>query len=50
MQSSMITNLLDDLVVGERDPLLVQLSIAPLVDQLPGTLQVRVPKQDLPLQ
>jgi hypothetical protein len=34
MYSSKFTNLLDDLVVGQRDPLLVQLSIAPLVDLL----------------
>uniref|UniRef100_A0A0A9DVT3 60S ribosomal protein L7-2 n=1 Tax=Arundo donax TaxID=35708 RepID=A0A0A9DVT3_ARUDO len=39
--------LLDDLVVGQRNPLLVQLPVAPLVDQLPDTLQVRVPTQIL---
>uniref|UniRef100_A0A0A9DH84 60S ribosomal protein L7-2 n=1 Tax=Arundo donax TaxID=35708 RepID=A0A0A9DH84_ARUDO len=37
--------LLDNLVVGQRNPLLVQLAVASLVDQLPDTLQVRVPKQ-----
>jgi hypothetical protein len=36
-------NLLDDFVVGQWDPLLVELSITPLVDQFPDTLQVRVP-------
>jgi hypothetical protein len=36
-------NLLNDFVVGQWDPLLVELSITPLVDQFPDTLQVRVP-------
>ena len=50
MYSSKFTNLLDDLVVGQRDPLLVQISIAPLVDQLPDTLQVRVRKEDISVE
>jgi hypothetical protein len=38
-----IANLLDNFVVGQRNPLLVELPITPLVDQLPNTLQVWVP-------
>jgi hypothetical protein len=41
-----MAHLLDNLVVGQRNPLLVQLSVAPLVDQLPDALQVRVPKEN----
>jgi hypothetical protein len=37
------SNLLNDFVVGQRNPLLVELSITPLVDQLPNTLEVGVP-------
>ena len=36
-------HLLDDLVVGQRNPLLVELSITSLLDQLPHALQVQVP-------
>ena len=39
------TNLLNDFVVGQRNPLLVELSVTSLVDQLPDTLEVRVPTQ-----
>jgi hypothetical protein len=35
-------NLLDDIVVAKRNPLLVQLPITSFVDQFPNTLQVRV--------
>uniref|UniRef100_A0A453CTJ2 Uncharacterized protein n=1 Tax=Aegilops tauschii subsp. strangulata TaxID=200361 RepID=A0A453CTJ2_AEGTS len=35
--------LLDDFVVGQRDPLLVELSVTSLVDQLPDTLEVTDP-------
>jgi hypothetical protein len=38
-----MTNLLNDIVVAQRNPLLVQLPITSLVDQFPNTLQVRVP-------
>jgi hypothetical protein len=37
-----MANLLDDIVVAKWNPLLVQLPITSLVDQLPNTLQVRV--------
>jgi hypothetical protein len=40
-----MANLLNDLVVGEGNSLLVQLSITSLVDQLSDTLQIRVPEQ-----
>lgn len=35
-------SLLDDLVVGERNALLVDLAVAALVDELPNSLQVRL--------
>jgi hypothetical protein len=47
MQSFKTANLLDDLVVGERNSLLVKLSVTSLVDQLPDALQVRVPEQTI---
>jgi hypothetical protein len=41
-----MANLLNDIVIAQRNPLLVQLPIAPLVDQLPYTLQVWVPESN----
>ena len=43
MLRNLTAHLLDDLVVGQRNPLLVELAITSFVDQLPHTLQVRVP-------
>lgn len=37
-----MTNLLDDTVVAKWNPLLVQLPVTSLVDQLPNALQVGV--------
>jgi hypothetical protein len=47
MQSFKMANLLDDLVVGERNSLLVKLSVTSLVDQLSDALQVRIPEQTI---
>lgn len=40
---------LDNTVVGKRDPLLVDLSISPLVDQLPHRLEVGLAVSDIRL-
>jgi hypothetical protein len=45
MQGFQMANLLNDLVVGEGNSLLVQLSVTSLADQLSDTLQIRVPEQ-----
>jgi len=38
---------LNDIVVAQRNPLLVQLSITPLVNQFPYTLQVWIPEDKI---
>jgi hypothetical protein len=40
-----MANLLNDTVVAQRNPMLVQLPITSLVDQFPNTLQVRVSEE-----
>ena len=47
MQQQKMTNLLNDIVVAQRNPLLVQLSITPLVNQFPYTLQVWIPEDKI---
>ena len=47
MQQQKMANLLNDIVVAQRNPLLVQLSITPLVNQFPYTLQVWIPEDKI---